>query len=135
MRTANSPTSHRSAGRTGRAWRCGTRTSTSTTPRPTSRQLLSEHIASDLSPEAPAWLPSSLRRFSLEQFRHGVPVDYVEEGADVVGALVLVFQIVGVLPYIQAENRMLAVRKRHVLIRGGDNLQFLAFDDQPRPAT
>ena len=37
--------------------------------------------------------------------RHKLPVDHLEEGVDVVGPLVLVLQVVGVLPDVDAEDR------------------------------
>ena len=46
-----------------------------------------------------------------------VPVDRVPPRVDVVRALVLVLQVVGVLPHVDAEQRRLAVGDRAVLVR------------------
>ena len=46
-----------------------------------------------------------------------VPVDDVPEGVEVVGAFVLVLQVVGVLPDVDAEQRRGAVGERRVLVR------------------
>src|SRR5581483_2323423 len=52
----------------------------------------------------------------LEALRHLVPVDHVPPGLEVVRALVLVLQVVGVLPDVDADQRRLARRDRRVLV-------------------
>src|SRR6187200_3789675 len=71
----------------------------------------------------------------LEQLVHGVPVDHVPPRGDVVGALVLVLQVVGVLPDVEAEQRCLAFHQRAVLVWRARYLHAVAALDQPRPAT
>src|SRR6266849_6425211 len=46
----------------------------------------------------------------------GLPIDGVEPGRDVVRALVLVLEVVGVLPHVHAEDRGHAVHVRAVLV-------------------
>ena len=53
------------------------------------------------------------RRVAL---RHGIPVDHVVPGRDVVRTPVLVVQVVGVLPDVNAKNRCVAVRDGVILI-------------------
>src|SRR3954451_19380282 len=64
-----------------------------------------------------------------------VPVDGVEPGGEIVGALVLILEVVGMLPDINAENRGLALHQRGVLVRGaGDAQAAIGRGDQPGPA-
>src|ERR1700676_23225 len=51
------------------------------------------------------------------------PVDDVPPGIDVVGAAVLVLQVVGVLPDVDAEQRRLSVGDRVVLVCAADDRQ------------
>src|ERR1035437_113625 len=59
----------------------------------------------------------------------GVPIDDVPEGFQEVGALVLVFEIVGVFPDVTADDGLAFAagdgfaHERIVLVRRGDNLQ------------
>src|SRR5260221_11267836 len=46
-----------------------------------------------------------------------VPADDVPEGRDVVGATVLVVEVIGVLPHVEADERHVTVHDRAVLIR------------------
>src|ERR1700739_4238152 len=55
-----------------------------------------------------------------------VPVDYVPPGREIFGATVVVFQIVGMLPNIIAEDGIQTLRDGIVLIWGGDDLHFAA---------
>ncbi len=57
-----------------------------------------------------------LRAHALGDF---VPAHDIPPGCDVVGALILVFEIVGVLPYVQAQNRRHALGQRRILVRQG----------------
>src|SRR5579862_8896262 len=62
------------------------------------------------------------------------PVDDVPPGVDVIGPAVLVLQVVRVLPDIDAEDDVLAVHQRTVLVRRALDGQFVAAADDPRPA-
>ena len=62
------------------------------------------------------------------------PVDDVPPRVDVVGAAVLVVQVVGVLPDVDAEQRRLAVADRVVLVGGRDDREAGAVVDEPGPA-
>ena len=66
----------------------------------------------------------------------GVPVDHVPPGGDVVGAAVLVLQIVGVLPDVDAQDRRLAVPSDGLSWLGVLSTTELAalVDAQPGPA-
>src|ERR1700730_17615170 len=79
-----------------------------------------------------ARVDSPLRSVILRYFR---PVHYVPPGFDVVGAAVLVVQVVGVLPNIAAQDRRVAVHQRAVLVLRRNPFKFSALVfDQPRPA-
>src|SRR5690349_3037781 len=62
------------------------------------------------------------------------PVDDVPDRVEVVGALVLVLEVVRVLPDIDPEQWRLAVGDRVVLVRRADDGEAVAVLDQPRPA-
>src|SRR5579862_4561456 len=62
------------------------------------------------------------------------PVDHVPPGVDVVRPAILVLQVVRVLPDVDAEDRVLAVHQRTVLVRGALDGQLVAAADHPRPA-
>src|SRR5271165_2335423 len=62
-----------------------------------------------------------------------IPVDDVPPRGEVFGAAVVVLEIVGVLPDIVAEDRVVARGERAVLVRGGDDLE-LAVENQPAPS-
>jgi len=62
------------------------------------------------------------------------PVDGVPPGSEVVGALVLVLEVVCVLPDVVAEDGVVALGERVVLVGGGGDLQFAAFKGEPAPA-
>ena len=62
------------------------------------------------------------------------PVDDVPPGGEVVGAVVLVFEVVGVLPDVVAEDGVDALAERVVLVGGGDDLELAALEDEPTPA-
>src|SRR5579884_1097358 len=66
--------------------------------------------------------------------RDGRPVDDVPPGFDVIGALVLVFQVIRVFPNIDAENRHLVIHVGAVLVSGADDCQLAALRYQPAPA-
>jgi len=84
----------------------------------------------------PALLDSHNSLSSLGELRaYVVPVQDLEEGLDVVGTLVLVFEVVGVLPHVDAEYGLVAGGQRAVLVRRGlDRNCAIGQLDQPRPA-
>ena len=51
------------------------------------------------------------------------PVDHVPPSRDVVGAAVLVVQVVGVLPHVDAEDRVEALHRRAVLVGQAHHLE------------
>src|ERR1039458_1640408 len=63
-----------------------------------------------------------------------VPVDDAPPGGQIVGAAVLVFQVVGVLPDVVAEDGIQALGQRRFLVGGGDDLELAAGEDEPTPA-
>src|ERR1035441_7659840 len=69
-----------------------------------------------------------------EAFVDLVPVDDVPPCGEVVGAAVLVLQVVGVLPDVVAEDGVEAAGEGRVLVGGGDDLEFAALEDEPAPA-
>src|ERR1039457_1615428 len=62
------------------------------------------------------------------------PVDYVPPRGEVIGAAVLVLEVVGVLPNVVAEDGVETLAQRRVLIRGGDDLELAALAHEPSPA-
>src|SRR5579859_4733195 len=78
--------------------------------------------------------PSDSRRL-LVALGDRLPVDGVEPGRDVVRALVLVLEVVGVLPHVDAEDRGHALHVRAVLVGVALDRELAArVGDQPRPA-
>src|SRR5947209_6198334 len=69
-----------------------------------------------------------------EAFSHLWPVHDVPPGVDVVGPAVLVLEVVGVLPDVDAKQRGLTVADRIVLVRGGDHGERRAVVHEPGPA-
>src|SRR6266496_6289351 len=65
----------------------------------------------------------------------GVPIHHVPPSFKVIGAAVLVLEIVGVLPDVDTEDRRVAIHQGTVLIwrRNNFELSILVFN-QPRPA-
>src|SRR5918993_2369815 len=70
----------------------------------------------------------------LQRFIDLRPVDDIPPGADVVGSAILIFQVVGVLPDVEAEDGVLALHQWIVLVRSARNRQFAAVVEQPHPA-
>ena len=68
-----------------------------------------------------------------KSFSHGVPVNHVEKRRDVIGPAILVIQVVGVFPNVEAEDWGAAFHERAVLIGGAFDNQFAAIDAQPSP--
>src|SRR6187200_1138278 len=64
----------------------------------------------------------------------GRPADDVPPAVEVLLAAVLVLEVVGVLPDVDAENRRIAVHERRVLVRSRDDGEARAVVDEPRPA-
>src|SRR5436853_388675 len=84
----------------------------------------------------PAPAPRPLRSAAglVEAPRHLVPVDHVPPRLEVVRTLVLVLEVVGVLPDVDADQRRLARRDRRVLVgRAGDH-EPRPVVHEPRPA-
>src|SRR5438270_13579922 len=69
-------------------------------------------------------------------FADRFPIHHIPPGLEVIGAPILVKEIVSVLPNIDTEDRLVAVHQRAVLIRRGNyfELSALVFD-QPGPTT
>src|ERR1039457_3634748 len=63
-----------------------------------------------------------------------VPVDGVPPGGEVVGAAVVVFQVVGVLPDVVAEDGVEAIGEGTVLVGGGDDGELAGLENEPAPA-
>src|ERR1035441_285293 len=79
---------------------------------------------------------SSTRRLltRVEAVFDGFPVHYVPPRGNVVRAAVLILQVVGVLPHVQAHHGVLALHHGAVLVGRGSDLEFAAGPQQPRPA-
>src|SRR5258708_29322178 len=71
-------------------------------------------------------------------FGNFIPVDDLPEGAKIVGAFVLIFQIIGVFPNVDAQDRSALyfgyIHQWVVLVGGGRDLQLSVLYDQPCPA-
>src|SRR3954447_26355071 len=63
-----------------------------------------------------------------------LPIDHVPPGLEVIGAPVLVLEVVSVLPDVDPEQGRLAVHQGRILVRGGRDSEAGAVVDQPRPA-
>src|SRR3989304_8763935 len=61
------------------------------------------------------------------------PIDGVPPRLDVLGASVLILQVIGVLPDVEAEDRLAAVYDGIVLVCARFDGEFSATDQQPRP--
>src|SRR6266567_1724270 len=67
--------------------------------------------------------------------RHRVPVHHVPPRFDVIRPAVLVFEIISVLPNIDAEDRRVAVHQGAILVWRRNNFELsVLILDQPRPA-
>src|SRR5438105_5697558 len=81
-------------------------------------------------------ISTTLASLALESLGDCVPVDYVPPGGDVVGALVLVLEVVSMLPHIHAQDRCHALHQRAVLVRPRDDRELAAaVAHEPAPAT
>src|ERR1017187_9184303 len=63
-----------------------------------------------------------------------VPVDHVPPGGEIVGAAVLILEVVGMLPDIVAEDGIQSLSQRRFLVGGRKNLELSACIDEPAPA-
>src|SRR3569833_3845725 len=71
---------------------------------------------------------------SAEPLGDLVPIHEIPPRRDVVRTLVLILQIVGVLPHVEAEDGVLAFHERIVLVRRARDGELAAVVDQPSPA-
>src|SRR5262249_56234653 len=78
--------------------------------------------------------PCLTRQTSAEALVDLCPVHDVPPRVDVVGAAVLVLQVIRVLPDVDAEHRRLAVHHRIVLVRRALDGNLAALVHHPRPA-
>src|SRR5690242_122444 len=70
---------------------------------------------------------------SLKPLRYFRPVDHVPPRRDVIGTPVLVFEVVGVLPYVEPQDRDLPVHQGTVLVGRAEDFELAARDTEPRP--
>src|SRR3990170_8268595 len=84
------------------------------------------------SGSSPRSFPPSLPKFR-EVVRDLRPIDGVPPRLDVLGASVLILQVIGVLPDVDAEERLAAIQDGIVLVRGRFDGELAATDQQPRP--
>src|SRR3954466_13595117 len=80
---------------------------------------------------------SALRRSAVrrvEPLRHLVPVDHVPPRLQVVRALVLVLEVVGVLPDVDPDQRRLARGDRRALVRRAGHGEPGSVVNEPGPA-
>src|SRR5882762_9666640 len=80
-----------------------------------------------------ACLPALPGLTGLQAFVHLGPVHDVPPGVDVVGAAILILQVVRVLPDVDAEHDLLAFHQRAVLVRSALDRELAALIDDPRP--
>src|SRR5690606_12119292 len=78
--------------------------------------------------------PSLLRAVAAVAAVGLVPVDDVPPRRDVVRPAVLVLQVVGVLPHVDAEDGLEPPHERAVLVRHPDDVEAVAVEDEPGPA-
>src|SRR5688500_13766615 len=86
-----------------------------------------ERRTRNTNPEPGTWNPE------LQGLIHLRPIHHVPPRSDVIGTTVLVLQVVGVLPDVASENRVLPFHQRIVLIRRAGDRQLAAVVDQPHP--
>src|SRR5262249_35083420 len=85
-------------------------------------------------PSRPSRLSCRSRPQSAQPLVDLRPVHHVPPRVDVVRAAVLVLQVVGVLPDVDPEDRLLAVHHRVVLVRRALDRDLAAVVHDPRPA-
>ncbi len=62
-----------------------------------------------------------------------IPVDEFHDGGEVVGSLVLVFEVVGVFPHVDAEERFSSGHDGRVLVGSGFDDEFCVAHSEPDP--
>ena len=77
--------------------------------------------------------PTSRGKRSLVIPIDAVPIDDLKKGGNVFGASILIFQIVGMFPNVQSQNRNLSLADGIVLIRRGHNFQAAVAGNDPCP--
>src|SRR5471032_2094107 len=88
-----------------------------------------------VSPTSPTCLTCPTRpKRSAEPLIDLGPVDDVPPGIEVVGTAVLLLQVVGVFPDVDAEHDFLPFHQRAVLVRRALNRELAALIDDPGPA-
>src|SRR5579885_3322733 len=71
----------------------------------------------------------------LEAFSNLVPVDNIPPCRQVLGATVLILEVVGMLPDVIAHDGILALHQRAILVSGGSHLELaVAAQHEPGPA-
>ena len=70
----------------------------------------------------------------LEVLGDSIPIYKVPERVDIFGAAVLVLEVVGVFPDVEAEDGRVAFGKDRVLIGGSADMQGAIFESEPSPA-
>src|SRR5881394_633977 len=84
------------------------------------------------------WPAASLLRRS-KSLGDLIPIHHVPESRYVIRAAILIVEIVGVLPYVQAQKRRAAdaggclAHQRAVLVGRRTDREFAAIDDEPSP--
>src|SRR4051812_21489018 len=69
----------------------------------------------------------------LEALVYFRPVHHIPPRGQVVRALVLILQVVGMLPHVVAKNRIDSLAQWRVLVGRGNHLQLAALEYQPAP--
>src|SRR5487761_772498 len=78
--------------------------------------------------------PASRRSAPPKIFGGKIPVEQlVDYSIDVVGAPVLVIEVIGVLPHVDRQQRRLALGERNLGVAGLDDLELAALLHQPPP--
>src|ERR1043166_3227499 len=62
------------------------------------------------------------------------PIDHIPPRRDVVRSPVLILEVVGVLPHVEAQQGSLALHERTVLVRRAEHVEPVARQGEPRPA-
>lgn len=62
------------------------------------------------------------------------PVDEGAEGFDVFGPSVAIVDVVGVLPYVESQQGLVALSERVACVGGVEDAEFFVLADEPGPA-
>src|ERR1700741_344073 len=82
-----------------------------------------------------SWLLApALRHRFLISIADVVPIHHAPECFDILRTAVLMLQVVGMFPNIDAEQRHLMLRYRAVLVRARGDFELFPIQDQPTPA-